>query len=215
MSMKLEEVLAEIRSELDADDKIREGVLPIARSAVRKCSQSIKESHRGNFQKAEALLTEAYNLIKEGSGMSDKSEFVLSSRQFSTAYQELAEAANVLSLLRDNSFTPPKTFNIPSRAYLTGLADTVGELRRAILDLLRSSNLTRAEELLGYMEEIFEELHSLDYPNALIPDLRRKTDVARSLIERTRGNITSAAGQEKLVKELRSFEGRLDGLKRD
>ena len=213
--MKLEDVMAEIRSELDTDDTIRERVLPLARSAVRKCSQSIKESHRGDFQKAEVLLSEAYEIIKEGSGMADESDFVSSSRQFSTAHQELAEAVNVLSILRDSVFTSPKAFKIPSRAYLTGLADTVGELRRAVLDLLRKEDIGRAEGLLGFMEDIFEELHSLDYPNALIPDLRRKTDVARGLIERTRGDITSAVGQDKLVKELRSFEGRLDGLKRE
>ena len=76
--MRLEDAMAEIRSELDADDTIRERILPLARSAVRKCSQSIKESHRGNFQKAEALLTEAYDIIREGSGIADESNFLSS-----------------------------------------------------------------------------------------------------------------------------------------
>ena len=123
----------------------------------------------------------------------------------------MAEAANLLSLLRDGSFAPPDKYGIPTRPYLTGLADTVGELRRSVLDALRDDKVDFAAGLLGFMEEILDELHSFDFPNALIPDLRRKCDVARSIIERTRGDITSAIQQSKMVKELKGFEDRLRG----
>ena len=207
--MSLADILRPLREEIEADDAVREKVLPQARNAVRLCSQSIKASHRGQYKEAMESLSQAHSVIREAVKDLSGSAYVSRSRALDTAYQELAEAANVFSFLKDGKFTPPQSYGIPTRAYLTGLADTVGELRRACLDSLRSDNVTRAEDLLGFMEEIFDELHSLDFLNALIPDLRRKCDVARSLIERTRGDITSAVRQNKLVSELKGFEERI------
>ncbi|MHA1771404.1 MAG: haloacid dehalogenase [Candidatus Thorarchaeota archaeon] len=207
--MGLGDILEEVRKEIETDDAIREAVLPKAREAVRKCGSSIKESHRGNFERATQLLQEAHSIISDAITQIDRSNYLSRSRVFDTAYQELAEAANVLSLLRDGKFTSPQDYTIPSRAYLTGLADTIGELRRAILNRIRSDNLDSAERLLVYMEDIFDELHGFDFPNALIPDLRRKCDVGRGLIERTRGDLTMALHQTKLAKKLQQFEDRL------
>ncbi|MCF2135680.1 MAG: haloacid dehalogenase [Candidatus Thorarchaeota archaeon] len=207
--MGLGEILEEVRKEIETDDAIREAVLPRAREAVRKCGSSIKESHRGNFERAEQLLKEAHSIISEAITQLEGSDYLSKSRVFDTAYQELAEAANVLSLLRDGKFTEPQIYAIPSRSYLTGLADTIGELRRAILNRIRSDDLDSAENLLTYMEDIFDELHGFDFPNALIPDLRRKCDVGRGLIERTRGDLTMALHQTKLAKQLQRFDERL------
>jgi len=131
------------------------------------------------------------------------------SKGLDVAYQELAESVNLLSLIEQGVFTPPEDYGIPTRAYLNGLADTVGELRRASLDLLRRDDIKKAETLLGFMEEILEDLQTFDYPNALVPDLRRKCDVGRALVERTRGDLTRAVGQSKLMKKLDSVEERL------
>jgi translin len=209
MDMKLSEILKPLRTEIEGDDGVREKVLPLSRSAVRKCSESIKESHRGNFETAAGLLTEAHAIAESALKEVTGSDFMARSRSLDVAYQEIAEAANLISLLKDGRFTPPQQYGIPARAYLTGLADTVGELRRAVLDSIRQENVERATNLLEFMEEIFDEIQTFDFPNALVPDLRRKCDVARSIIERTRGSITSAIQQEKLVRELRVFEDRM------
>jgi translin len=211
--MTLEEILASIRTEIENDDEIREKILPLAREAVRKYSQSIKASHRGLYDDAGKLIDEGWDLVKTAAQEMKNSDFMAQSRTLNVAYQEMAEAANLLSLLNKGVLTPPTEYEIPSRAYLTGLADTVGELRRAMLDSLREEKIQRAEQFLKFMEEILEGLQSFDFPNALIPDLRRKCDVARSLIERTRGDLTTAVGQSKLVKELRSFEERIKDTK--
>jgi translin len=137
------------------------------------------------------------------------SDFVTRSKTMDIAYQELAEAANVLSLIENSRFTPPNEYQIPSRPYLNGLADVIGELRRASLDYLRNDDVGKAEHLLEIMEDVLEGLQSFDYPNALVPDLRRKCDVGRALVERTRGDLTRAVGQSKLVKELADFERRI------
>ena len=165
------------------------------------------------FDEAGNLLAEGKDLVKKAVQETEHSEFMKQSRTLNVAYQEMAEAANVLSLLKEGEFVSLDTHEIPSQAYLTGLADTVGELRRAMLDALREEKIQRAEQLLKFMEEILEGLQAFDFPNALIPDLRRKCDVARSLIERTRGDLTAAVGQSRLVKELRSFEERIKDTK--
>lgn len=200
--MSLQDILDSLRNEIDADDRIRERVLQLTREAVRKCSESIKLTHRNRIDEARELVNEAHNLTMDASKEVVKSEFLMRSRLMDTAFQELAEASNLISLLKNSRFTPPEQYEIPSRAYLTGLADVIGELRRATLDRLRDNQAERGEELLGLMESILDDLQSLDYPNALVPDLRRKCDVGRSLVERTRGDVTRAMGNERLIREL-------------
>ncbi|MFW9870247.1 MAG: hypothetical protein ACFFFO_15560 [Candidatus Thorarchaeota archaeon] len=209
--MKLSEILKSLRDEIDEDDTVREKTLPLARGAVRKCSEAIKLVHREEFEEAKKLISEANKIVEQAKLEMSKSDFVSRSRNLDVAYQELAEASNLLSIIEQGKFSPPDEHSIPVRAYLNGLADAVGELRRASLDLLRNERLDRAEKLLSFMEEILEELQTFDYPNALVPDLRRKCDVARGLIERTRGDITRAFGQSRLMSKLNGFEEKLKG----
>ncbi|MHA2152860.1 MAG: translin family protein [Candidatus Thorarchaeota archaeon] len=204
--MKLSEILRPLREEIDDDDAVREKTLPLARRAVRMCSEAIKLVHRKQFDEAKSLIHEASKTVEQTRSEMSKSGYVAKSRNLDVAYQELAEASNLLSLLEKGEFTPPEVHSVPIRSYLTGLADTVGELRRASLDLLRNDGLEQAEKLLTFMEEILEELQTFDYPNALVPDLRRKCDVARGIIERTRGDLTRAVGQNKLISRLEGLD---------
>ncbi|TXT56697.1 MAG: hypothetical protein BAJATHORv1_20290 [Candidatus Thorarchaeota archaeon] len=208
--MEIAEIIDSIREVIEEDDMIREKALPLTRDAVRKCSKSIKSTHRGEYDKARKFLDEADVMIKEAQKQLTQSQFLSKTKILNTAYQELSEAANFLSLITKGEFVQPDEFDIPGRPYMTGLADTVGELRRAVLDTLRDNELEKSERYLQLMEEIFDELHTLDFPNALIPDLRRKCDVARGIIERTRGDITSTITQERLIEKLRSFEKRFE-----
>lgn len=210
--MGFESIFDGIRKEIEEDDKVRERSLPLARSAVRKCSESIKLSHRGEYQAARKSLEDANELITQAKVEMEKSVFLDKSRILDTAYQELAEAMNVLSILENNMLSTPEVFDIPSRAYLTGLADTIGEIRRATLEKLRNDDVTKATQYLSLMENIFEELTSFDFPNALVPDLRRKCDVARGIIERTRADVTTAVRQNRLIREIGAFEERMKGV---
>jgi translin len=207
--MELTDILNGIRDEIDADDQIREKVLPLSRNAVRKCSESIKMTHKKEFAKAKVMVEEAHDIIASAMSEMPDSTFVSKSKTMDIAYQELTEAANVLSLIEYGKYTPPEKYQIPSRPYLNGLADVIGELRRSSLDSLRRDDVNKAEHLLSLMEEVLEGLQLLDYPNALVPDLRRKCDVGRALVEKTRGDLTRAVGQSKLVKELADFEKRI------
>lgn len=207
--MELTDILNGIRDEIDADDQVREKVLPLSRNAVRKCSESIKMTHKKEFAKAKTLLEEAREIIASAISEMPASTFVSKSKTMDIAYQELTEAANVLSLIEHGEYTPPEKYKIPSRPYLNGLADVIGELRRSSLDSLRHDDVSKAEQLLSLMEVVLEGLQSFDYPNALVPDLRRKCDVGRALVERTRGDLTRAVGQSRLVRELADFEKRI------
>ena len=207
--MELSDILNGLREEIDADDQVREKVLPLSRNAVRKCSESIKMTHKKDFAKAKILVEEAYDIIASATSEMPASTFVSKSKSMDIAYQELTEAANVLSLIEHGEYTPPEEYQIPSRPYLNGLADVIGELRRSSLDSLRNDDVDKAEELLSLMEDVLEGLQSFDYPNALVPDLRRKCDVGRALVERTRGDLTRAVGQNRLVRELADFEKRI------
>jgi translin len=212
--MELESILESIKAEIEADDVIREKALPLAREAVRICGESVKQAHRGEFTDASKLLEESRNLLTKAAEEISHSGFMSSSRVLDAAYQEMAEAANVVSLLSDGSFVPPNQAGVPSRPYLTGLADAIGELRRAVLDSLRADDTIRAERLLDLMEETLDGLLGFDFPNALVPDLRRKCDVARSLVERTRGDLTAGVQQMKLIQELREFEEHIKDVRR-
>lgn len=207
--MEISDILRDIRDEIDVDDKVREKILPFSREAVRKCSEAIKKTHKGLYKEAHTLITNVHEITERTEHEISSSDFIMKSRSLDVAYQELAEAANLLSILEYGKFTAPDVYKIPSRPYLNGLADAIGELRRAALDFLRQDNVAGAENLLHFMDEILDGLQTFDYPNALIPDLRRKCDVGRSLVERTRGDLTRAVGQSRLVKELTDFENRM------
>lgn len=206
--MSLSKILAKLREEIEADDKVRESVLPLSREIVRRCGLAIKETHRSNFDEASKLVNEAHEMMQEAAAQVSQSDFISKAKILDTAQQELAEASNVLSLIKHGEFTNPTKLDIPARPYLTGLADAIGELRRAVLDRLRSGDVKYGERLLSVMEDALDELNAFDFPNALIPDLRRKCDVARALIEKTRGDVTGAVQQEKLIRELRAFDSR-------
>jgi translin len=212
--MELESILGSVKTEIEADDAIRERTLPLAREAVRICGATIKRAHRGEFAEASKLLEDSRSLLKNAADEIAHSEYMLSSRILDTAYQEMAEASTVVSLLSEGTFASPDLIGVPSRPYLTGLADTVGELRRAVLDSLRADDTVRAEQFLELMERILEGLLGFDFPNALVPDLRRKCDAARSLVERTRGDLTTGVQQMKLIQELRKFEEHIKDVRK-
>jgi translin len=118
------------------------------------------------------------------------------------AFQEYVEASILLNLVETDTFLSPEELKVPYVPYLLGLGDVIGELRRFALDALRLNNIEEMQRMLFLMEKIYSELLLLDYPKAIVPGLRRKVDVGRSLVERTRGNVTTAVQQQKLLAEL-------------
>jgi translin len=129
------------------------------------------------------------------------------------AEKEYAEARATYALINDKELPQPEELNIGDAPYLNGLAEAIGELRRHILDIMRVGKLERGEQLLGAMDDIYYVLYSMDYPDALTGGLRRTTDVARSIMERTRGDMSLTLIQRGLTDAIAEHRDRLAGEK--
>jgi len=145
-------------------------------------------------------------VIADLQDLADEWPEIVYSGMFSDALQEYSEANIFLKLIEESRFISPEEINVPSVDYVLGLADVVGEFRRRSLDALREGDVKKGEECLQTMDEIFIELMALDEAYMLVPGLRRKSDVARRIIEATRGDITQEVRRKSLEDYLKRFE---------
>ena len=192
-----------IRGYLDAEEELRERVLEGSRSVVRASARAIVAIHRGDLASAKEMLAQARaGLVKLRKAVKLSPAFI-ESGLVQSAEQEYCEAALLQWLVERGRLLGPGELKIPYKPYLAALADVGGELRRRALDLIRADDVAGAERALGVMEEIYEVLTSFDYPEAILPGLRRRRDVLRGVLERTRGDLTIAIRQQRLERALR------------
>lgn len=194
--MKLDDLLDDIKAEMDGKDRRREELYTHCRELRRTSTRAIREIHKGGYKAAVKYLKQADALVRRLNEADMNHNFV------QEALQEYAEAAATIAFLRKKDPPSPSELGIPSEAYILGLADAVGEIRRHILDSLRRGEFRDIDHFLDLMDEIYHGIMALDYPNALLP-IRRKQDVARGLLEKTRGEVTIALRQAELEKKLR------------
>ena len=187
----LEEIAAQLHQDLEARNAAREETLQRSRLLIRHAAQTIQALHRGDFSRAQALLQEARTLARElTQNLARRFPDLYYAGYTQDALKEYVEANVVYRLFTEGTYPTPAELDVPSTTYVRGLAEAVGELRRRCLDLLRHNNASQAEQLLEHMDAIYSLLVTMDYPDALTGGLRRLTDLARSLIERTRGELT-------------------------
>jgi translin len=199
--LNLEKIIEKIRTRLDERDSLREKVLKVSRETVRLCGEAIRAVHTRNYDKASNKKDLAMEKLEDLKKLAEHAPEFLSS-YLTIAFQEYVEASILLNLIEMDAFLSPEELKVPYVPYLLGLGDVIGELRRFALDALRLNNIEEMQRMLFLMEKIYSELLLLDYPKAIVPGLRRKVDVGRSLVERTRGNVTTAVQQQKLLAEL-------------
>ena len=202
----LDHIADAVRSEFDTITAAREKALAQARTLTRHCANAIRAIHRDDDKVAAAELKEAKALAM--SLQKDLADFpqLYSAGYTQDALKEYAEANLVQALVRDNDLPTPADLGLEPATYMKGLAETVGELRRRCLDILRHGHSEEAERLLGHMDEIYTVLVTMDYADAVTAGLRRLTDISRSLVERTRGDVTLSLRQERLEASLRQAE---------
>lgn len=195
-----------IRTRFDAMDNAREGALAASRKITRYSGDSIKAIHRGEWEQAEKLISETSGL--NGFLHDSLKEFpeVYYSGYVEDAQAEFAEVSILYAVLRGKDLPTPESLRVENAAYLKGMGDTVGELRRYILDLIRKGRPEDGEKYLDIMDEFYVEMMSFDYPEAIMHGLRKKVDAARSLIERTRGDLTNALEIKRLHESMGRFE---------
>jgi translin len=191
----LESLSRDLHERFDAKTAARERALPAARRSIRASANAIRAVHRGEYDVARGLIRDSRAALDEGMDGVDAHPDVRYAGYLLDAEKEYAEANLTLALVTDSPLPPPSDVAVGDAPYLNGLAEAIGEGRRHILDLLRTGDVERAERILASLEEMYGVLVTMDYPDAITMNLRRSTDVARSLIEKTRGDLSVAVVQ--------------------
>jgi len=210
-SLDLEPIERWARTELDRKNAAREQALRWSRELIRACANTIRAIHRREFVQADQLLAEANALNAQMCRLLEEMGDLYWTGYVQDAPKELVEAHSTYALVRGRALPDPTKLGIAPAAFLNGLAEAVGELRRYLLDRLRRGEVDGCERVLGAMDDIYSLLVTLDYPDALTGGLRRTTDSTRGILEKTRGDLTLALRQEALVEALAAAEGSAGG----
>jgi translin len=198
----LEPIAERIRTELTAKDAAREKVLPQCREAIRHCSQAIRAVHRQEFDKAKELLKSARKLLSEAEKAGSAYDELGYAGFVRDAQKEFAEGSVTLALVTGKPLPTPEELGVDAVSYLKGMGEAVGELRRYLLDSMRHGDLSQGEDLLAAMDDIYNALVTMDFPDAITGGLRHTTDMVRGVLERTRSDLTLAMGQKGVVDKL-------------
>jgi translin len=208
---RLEQISESIRQDFEAQTAARDAALAQTRQLTRHCSQAIRASHRDEGDTADAELKAAAELAAAlRAGLKDFPDLYFAGYT-QDALKEYAEANLVKALVSNSALPSPQDLQVESATYLQGLSEAAGELRRRCLDILRHGHSEEAERLLTQMDDIYAVLVTMDYPDAVTRGLRRLTDICRSLVERTRGDMTISLRQQRLEENLKQLEDHLDG----
>ena len=210
---KLESITDDIRQDFDARTAARDRALAQARQLTRACSLAIRAVHRDEDDVMNEHLTEARQLVDSlKSGLAEYPDLFYAGYT-QDALKEFVEANVTCALIQNRPLLTPEELDVSGSTYLNGLAEVVGELRRKTLDILRHGYSQEAERLLGIMDDIYSVLVTMDYPDAITSGLRRQTDLARSIIEKTRGDITFSLRGEHLEQAIGRLSAQLNGGK--
>jgi translin len=206
---ELKKLLEEIKRELTQKEKVAEEAHEAMRKITSLSKQAILLSHQKKIEEAEKQLEKAEVLIVRIREFAKDYPAISYWGMFSAALQEYSEAHIFIKLIEESRFVSPAEIDVPAVDYVLGLADVVGEYRRLALDALREGDVAKGEKCLQTMDEIYVELEALDEAYMLVPGLRRKNDIARRIIESTRGDITQEVSRKSLENHLLRFEQNL------
>ena len=183
----------------------REKALQLSKGTIQLSSKSIRSSHRNEFHEARVLLDEARSLVSEMIDIRLTHPDIYYTGFVQDAQKEYVEALLTFALIADEYFPMPDDIGIAFSAYLNGLGETIGEMRRYLLDSIRRGETSKCESILDVMDQIHTELFTMDFPEAITGGLRRTTDAMRGILERTRGDLTNALRQQKLEEQINRF----------
>jgi translin len=205
LTESLENISDDIRKVLTEQDEAREKVIPLSRETIHYCAITIRAVHRQEFGKAGDLLSSASSLLTQAKTAAEGFDELATAGYVRDAEKEFSEASTLLAMVTDKTLPGPFDLNVSPAPYLNGLGEAVGELRRYVLDGIRSGDLSRGEELLGAMDDIYSVLVTMDFPDAITGGLRRTTDMVRGVLEKTRSDLT-------LIIQQKNLERRLDNI---
>lgn len=205
----LDKIAEAAREHFTAKHRAREEALALCRETIRLSANAIRSVHRGDFSAAEELIGKAAANLKNTESALAGHPDIFHAGFVHDAQKEYAEAATTLALIAGRPLPSAEGLGVLTAAYMNGIGETVGELRRHLLDSLRDGDVSHCEDVLAAMGDIYDVLVTMDYPEAITAGLRRTTDAMRGILERTRGDFTMAAVQRRLTDRLDEFDKRL------
>jgi translin len=193
--------------QLTSRNRDREEGLSVSREVIRSSANAIRAVHRSDFDEASRLIGTAASRLEDAEHIRTDSPLIYNAGFMNDARKEFTEANITLAVISGEDIPTAEVLGIDPPAYLNGMAEVIGELRRYILDSLRRDNVDRCEELMEVMDEIYGVLVTVDFPEALTSGLRHTTDAMRAVLERTRGDLTVALRQRALEARLAAWQG--------
>ncbi|MUN28188.1 haloacid dehalogenase [Sulfuracidifex metallicus] len=192
ISDQIKEYINSVNARLMERFDNREKLLLMSRELIRYCGETVSLSHRGEKERALKRYQDAIKKSKEIEQVVSNFPELLYG-DVGTAFQELAEASVVISMYFGEKLNLASDLGVPDTYYITGIADSVGEMRRRVLELLKEGKNQEAEKTYRIMEDIYQTLWNLEYPKSVVPGLRQKVDALRRILEETYHDIFLAS----------------------
>jgi translin len=206
-SDQLAGIVSEAIDGLNRRHQAREQALAISREVIRFSANAIRAVHRGEFTEASRLIQQAGQRLEETQPIRENNPEIYYAGFLSDARKEYTEANVTLAVISGGEIPHPDDLDVDPPAYLNGIAEVIGELRRYILDALRRDDFDHCEEFMAVMDEIYGILVTVDFPEAVTGGLRRSTDAMRGVLERTRGDLTISLQQKRLEIQMANWQG--------
>jgi translin len=198
-----------VRADFTSKNTARETALPLCRDAVRNSANAIRAVHRHEFDKARDLAGRARESLRVAKDSLREHPDIYNAGFVHDGQKEYAEAAITLAMVEGGDLPTPEQLDVEHAAYLNGMGEAIGELRRHLLDTLRAGDIAKCEQWLTAMDEMYGVMVTVDYPDAMTGGLRRTTDNVRGILERTRGDYTMSLQQRRLEQKLDAFNNKL------
>ena len=205
----LDGIIEKIDHNMGGKEKIRENALKTSRDIIICCRKGIQQLHRNQIDDAKNFITQASEKLEQLYSDTKDHPDIFHAGFVENAAQELVEIYCLYNIMKDEDLPDPDTIKTTYSAYLLGLCDVVGELRRSALDFMLEGNTTKANEYLQHMDQIYDAIMSFDYPSGLIP-IKKKQDMIRGLIEKTRGELVVSSCEQRIYDKAHEFHGILD-----
>ena len=209
ISKTLDAIMERVREDFAAKNIAREKALPLCREAIRFSANAIRAVHRNDFATAQELVGKAGAQVATAKASLEGHADIYHAGFVHDSQKEFAEASITLALISGGDLPTPESLDVELPAYLNGMGEAVGELRRHLLDTLRSGDVEQCETWLRDMDEMYSVLVTVDYPDAMTGGLRRTTDSVRGILEKTRGDLTLSVQQRRLEQRLDEFGSKL------
>jgi translin len=205
VSEKIKISLKSINDELQLIENRREQLIKESRDIIILCSQSIISLHQGHIQESQLKLDKAKDLYFSLKTLAQTDLL----RYLSMSEQELVECSLLMSIVKNEALPGLDEIGVSSQAYLFGILDCIGEIKRMVYDMVRLDRYDQAEYLFTVMQEIYREIYPFSIYDNIVSGIRKKLDICKILIENTRELITEEARRSIIIESLKKLDSSL------